>query len=116
MWLPLTHPADASSTNKFMGRGEEMSTFGWDLPPGCSTRDLPGNQSYPCDVCGRLDDDCICPECFVCGSVFTISCYRAGHLVLSQEQIKSRQATREQARADAEAENDFWRSLEWSAE
>ena len=84
---------------------------GFNLPPGCSVRDLPGYESFPCDVCGRYDDDCICPECFVCGAIGDMKCYRAGHLEFSQEQNESRQAAHEQAQLDAKADNAYWNDL-----
>jgi hypothetical protein len=63
----------------------------------------------PCDVCGKDVNDCICPECEVCGCTGDPSCYddlsralharneleresgRRGHgLVRTQEQIESK--------------------------
>lgn len=63
-----------------------MGIFGWSLPPGCGT--LPGEEEFACDVCGGMpEDDCICPECPVCGSYGDPYCYEQGHLEKTQEQI-----------------------------
>lgn len=64
-----------------------MSIFGWSLPPGCGT--LPGEEEYPCAVCGRFEEKCICPECHECGSVGDPECYESHGMELSQEQIES---------------------------
>ena len=76
------------------------SIFGWDLPPGCTTRHI--DEAYgveqPCDVCGKNVDDCICPECECCGEVGQLKCYTDGHgtkrLKLSREQIIAREEAR----------------------
>ena len=47
---------------------------GWNMPPGCSR--VPGDEPEPpCEVCGRPSEDCICPECPVCGSQGDPGCY-----------------------------------------
>lgn len=51
-----------------------MGIFGWSYPPGCSS--VPGDEETPCAICGKWVDDCICPECPVCGMVGETSCYR----------------------------------------
>lgn len=66
-----------------------MSKFGWSLPPGCGT--LPGEEEYPCEVCGHGTNSCVCPECPVCGVAGCPDCYldewRGGHgLKLTHEQ------------------------------
>src|SRR5215467_14169339 len=53
------------------------SPFGWSYPPGA---DLDPNAPYnqedpPCDVCAQHVDNCICPECPVCGDVGNSDCY-----------------------------------------
>jgi hypothetical protein len=53
------------------------SIFGWDLPPGVSMRDLDPPEC-PCDVCGRLSNDCICPECPICDVPGDPGCYLDG--------------------------------------
>ena len=57
------------------------------LPPGCGT--LPGEEEYPCEICGGNpdSDECICPECEVCGAAGDPYCYDEGHLTRTQEQI-----------------------------
>lgn len=56
----------------------------FNLPPGCSTRDLPGEQpAGPCAVCGGIQDPespddqpvCICLECPECGDAGNPECY-----------------------------------------
>jgi hypothetical protein len=87
-----------------------MGIFGWSYPPGAANDpNAPYNQTDdgPCDVCGKAIDDCICPECDVCGETGNTECYDE-HMVRTQQQIDSRaEAERqwtEQARAEAEAE------------
>ncbi len=104
-----------------------MSAFGWSLPPGCGT--LPGEEAeVPCQTCGKNLDDCICPECAVCGSVGDPDCYiREGKihhgLVKTQEQIDSLAAAEKQwaednmMQAQAERQIDdeadaFWKENE----
>ncbi len=44
-----------------------MSKFGWSYPPGVSDAMIcPPEQ--PCELCGKMADNCDCPECPVCGS------------------------------------------------
>jgi hypothetical protein len=62
------------------------SIFGWDLPPGVTTRMLPGYDDPPCEICGR-GDDCICPECPVCQGYGDPHCYRDHGLQLTKEQV-----------------------------
>lgn len=50
------------------------SIFGWSYPPGCSGP--PDYDDYPCEICGELPDNCICPECPVCGAVGDPQCYK----------------------------------------
>jgi len=36
----------------------------------------PWNQEAgPCEVCGQFEDDCVCPECLVCGGYGDPYCY-----------------------------------------
>lgn len=53
---------------------------GFNLPPGCSVSDLPGNgPDRPCEVCGGWPEGgepaCICPECSHCGDTGNPQCY-----------------------------------------
>ena len=66
-----------------------MGIFGWDLPPGCSINDLPGSQPTGCDICGKDEDSCICPECPTCGAVGDLNCYIDHGLIMSKEQQES---------------------------
>lgn len=62
-----------------------MGKFGWSLPPGVST--LPGEESHPCETCGLGEDDCICPECPVCGESGNTYCYEKKHLTYNKKQL-----------------------------
>jgi hypothetical protein len=63
------------------------SKFGGWYPPG--VHNLPCEEVYPCEICGGIpeNDECICPECPVCGSIGHLLCYREHGLVRSKEQI-----------------------------
>jgi len=61
------------------------SIFGWSYPPGCSG---PPDNEEPCEVCGREVDNCICPECPVCGAYGDPGCYLDHGLELTAEQVK----------------------------
>lgn len=58
--------------------------FGWSYPPGCNG--TPFDDDYPCELCGEFEDDCICPECKVCGSVGDYGCYLEHGLRRSEKQ------------------------------
>lgn len=88
---------------------------GFNLPPGCSVSDLPGNQPVgPCMCCG-LDPEsadpifgCICPECDECGSVGDPACYPAHGLKYSVRQVVGRDNMMELTRLEVIAEQKFW--------
>lgn len=61
-----------------------MSLFGWGYPPGVSN--IPGDEPFVCEVCGQSDDNCICPECPVCGEIGWPECYRKHGLEFSRYQ------------------------------
>jgi hypothetical protein len=88
---------------------------GWNLPPGCSVRDIPGNgpEDETCLCCGRDAADCICPECPVCQHACQgdPACYAAGHLEYSPEQVAGRDAYRARLEAEAAAEAAYWEQL-----
>jgi hypothetical protein len=68
---------------------------GWNMPPGCNVRDIPGNSPEICDCCGKDAGECICPECYMpqcCGAQGDPACYAAGHLEYSPEQMSGREA------------------------
>lgn len=54
-----------------------MGIFGWSLPPGVSHRmiDEAMGVDQPCECCGKMVDDCICPECPKCGEYGNPDCY-----------------------------------------
>lgn len=80
-----------------------MGLFGWSYPPGCSGP--PEEESF-CQVCGKEVDDCICPECPVCGETGAENCYIEHALVKNNQQIESKRLAEEfwKKSADAEAE------------
>lgn len=61
-----------------------MGIFGWSYPPGCNG--TPYDENHPCDVCGNIEDDCICPECPVCGDFGNSACYIEHGMKRSDEQ------------------------------
>lgn len=77
------------------------------MPPGCDVRDIPGNDDPPCAVCCKPVDNCVCPECTVCGEVGNPDCYRDADktppfrpgkqfhgLFLNKAQVKGREEAR----------------------
>lgn len=65
------------------------------LPPGVTDAMIerhfdPGQ----CECCGRHADDCICPECPVCGQAGNPYCYDHGHLKPTYEQVLGAQRAR----------------------
>jgi len=79
-----------------------MGIFGWSYPPGCSGP--PDYDDMPCEVCGKLPDDCICPDCPVCGHPGVVACYQEHGMVRTPEQSTSWEKFEAQCRADNEAE------------
>lgn len=86
----------------------------FNMPPGCSPRDIPGNDAdESCAVCCQFIDDCKCPECPTCGSVGDPRCYED---IEPDELIKShgmrlslhQHATRAAFEAAQRAEADYW--------
>ena len=61
-----------------------MGIFGWSLPPGCNS--VPGDEEYPCAICGEFPEKCICPECPECGATGDPVCYTHHGLKRSEEQ------------------------------
>jgi hypothetical protein len=83
--------------------------FGWSYPPGCSG--TPFDEDRPCDVCGKDEERCICPECPECGCQGDPSCYdpECGHgLVKSPEQVESLRVEMDKWEDLAQAEADYW--------
>jgi len=67
-----------------------MSKFGWSLPPGVSTRDLPGNEDETCAVCFKQPDDCVCDECKVCFEFGNPRCHKEHGMKLNKAQLVAR--------------------------
>ena len=42
-----------------------MGIFGWSYPPGC--HGTPFDEPCFCSICLHDVEDCVCPECPVCG-------------------------------------------------
>lgn len=88
-----------------------MGTFGWSYPPGCSG--TPFDEPTYCEVCGCDTDDCVCPECPECGAVGDPRCYTEHGLVMSPEQLASKEeADRRAAEAAASEEADYYSDCE----
>jgi hypothetical protein len=94
-----------------------MSIFGWDLPPGCTTRDIDiaAGVYDVCEICYESIDDCMCDECPTCATVGDVVCCYTHGFVWSPQQQTAYKAGRvklseaeAQARADAEAEARAW--------
>ena len=82
--------------------------FGWDLPPGCTHAMIEAQcAEYPCEVCGEYPDNCICPECPICGTNGDPECYKNHGMIRTPEQIKSLSEFLESARAEAQAEAEY---------
>jgi hypothetical protein len=96
-----------------------MSIFssGFNLPPGVST--LPGEEPYFCDVCYSTEDECVCPECKVCGEVGNADCYtefnnmkdESRHplhfMELTEEQRATRERNEELMQEEAAADREY---------
>jgi len=67
-----------------------MGIFGWSYPPGCSGP--PDDGDEVCQVCGKSEDNCLCPECPVCGTYGDPKCYTDHGMVKSQAQIEAAEA------------------------
>jgi hypothetical protein len=65
---------------------------GWNLPPGCTYQMLDDAMGVDaiCEVCGKYADDCICPECPVCGEHGNAACYASHNLTFTLDQQISR--------------------------
>ncbi len=67
-----------------------MSIFGWDYPAGCSG--TPYDEPAYCGICGKVEDNCSCPECQGCGEFGNEDCFgKAGHLPDAVVPIRSLQ-------------------------
>ena len=87
-----------------------MGKFGWSYPPGAAgDPNAPWNQvEGPCEVCGKCVDECICPECPVCGEQGNGYCYRDHGIEKSDEQIDSLRKAEAQWEADNAAKNAYY--------
>lgn len=71
------------------------------LPPGCTYAMIEAQcAEYPCLVCGRYPDDCLCPECNICGEYGCPECYEKHGLERAPEQIASLEAYEASLEAD----------------
>lgn len=80
------------------------SIFGWSYPPGCSGP--PDDDEGPCEVCGLAVDDCICPECLVCGAYGDPYCYLEHGLRRTEEQKFSLEVAEREWKENARSERD----------
>ena len=83
------------------------SIFGWDYPPGCSG---PPDYDVPCDICGEEVDDCICPECPVCGSYGDPDCYINHGMRRTEEQKFSLECNEREWEEEARVEDLYWKN------
>lgn len=94
-----------------------MGMFGWSYPPGAANDpSAPYNQQEgPCEVCGKGVDDCICPECDLCGCYGDPDCYdpylfRPGYhgLFRTKEQEDSLAVMEVKWAAECKADFEYW--------
>jgi hypothetical protein len=71
----------------------------------------PDPADFPCIVCGQLLDDCICPECPVCGTPGDPGCYPAHGLVRSLAQVVLRAEMDRQIEEEARREALYYEEL-----
>lgn len=70
---------------------------GWNLPPGCSVKDIDDQcREEPCACCGQDPYECICPECPYCGKAGDPACYNVGHDDTKTDKIVRLKYTRQQ--------------------
>ena len=84
-----------------------MGKFGWSLPPGCTHAMIDeacGVYDGPCECCGELVDNCICPECPECNSYGDPHCYKEHGLEFTQQQLDGQKKLQEYYEAEAEAD------------
>lgn len=64
----------------------------FNLPPGCSVSDIPGNRPEDdfCPVCFQNVDMCMCHKCPACGEVGRPECYKERGLQLTKQQAIAR--------------------------
>jgi len=69
------------------------------------------DMEYPCEICGNYIDDCICPECPICGGVGDPNCYKKHGLIVSEEQKKSLAKRKKLDEEERKEDNKYWESL-----
>lgn len=77
----------------------------------------PDYDDYPCEVCGEFEDNCICPECPVCGNVGYPGCYRDhGKRNLKRSEIQKfyLECNQREWAEEARLENFYWDQYEKS--
>lgn len=74
-----------------------MPNFGWDYPPGCSG--TPYDEPDYCQICAQDVDNCICPECPVCGQAGDPDCYPHHGMIRSEAQEQAASLAKEQHQA-----------------
>lgn len=92
-----------------------MGKFGWSLPPGV-TMNMIDPPEPPCEICGQQIDNCICPECSVCGEYGFSQCYVEHGMRRTEEQKFLLECAERQWREEAEVEALYWKEIieEWT--
>lgn len=67
----------------------------------------PPDEPAYCAVCGLDVDNCICPECPVCGVIGCPMCYEDHGMFRSNAQIESLEKVNAYLKAEAKAEIDY---------
>ena len=73
--------------------------------------DPPDFEDYPCDVCGEMEDNCICPECPECNNWGDPTCYLNHGLQRTEEQKFSFECANRWWERQARAEAMDWKSI-----
>lgn len=71
----------------------EEKVMASNLPPGVTDAMIEAQfADRPCDVCGVLPDDCVCPKCPTCSEQGNLACYSEHGLTMSHAQMISKAA------------------------
>lgn len=84
------------------------SIFGWSYPPGVTGREpeITGDWG-PCEVCCQDIDDCVCPECPICGRQGDPACYVDHGLRRTEDQKFLKEITERSWEEDARIQYEY---------